>query len=140
MPALAPVTIAELARRSGIDIASIRLYEEMGLLPRPRRSRGRSGDSAYHREHFERLAFIKRALDLGFPPETIAELVGVNGGLRTCNDIYQIVQRHLAGLRQGTDQPTAVETTLKNLADACPRKGSSAECTILAALSRPIEC
>ena len=32
MPALAPVTIAELARRSGIDIASIRLYEEMGLL------------------------------------------------------------------------------------------------------------
>jgi len=64
----------------------------------------------------------------------------VNGGLRTCNDIYQIVQRHLAGLRQGTDQPTAVETTLKNLADACPRKGSSAECTILAALSRPIEC
>jgi len=140
MPAIAPVTIAELARRSGIDVASIRLYEEMGLLPKPRRSRGRSGDAAYHREHFERLAFIKRARSFGLPPETIAELVGVNGGLRTCNDIYQIVQRHLAGLPHAGDQPTPVETTLKSLADGCPKRGSRSECTILAALSRPSEC
>jgi MerR family transcriptional regulator, mercuric resistance operon regulatory protein len=140
MPALAPATIAELARRSGIDVASIRLYEEIGLLPRPRRRRGRRGDAAYHQEHFDRLAFIKRARDLGLPLETIAELVGVNGGLRTCNDIYQIVQRHLAGLRQGPGQPTPMETTLKNLADACPRKGSRSDCVILAALSRSSEC
>lgn len=140
MPAIAPATIAELARKSGIDVASIRLFEEMNLLPRPRRSRGRRGDRAYHREHFERLAFIKRARGLGLPLETIAELLGVNGGLRTCNDVYRIVQRHLAGARQAIDQVASAGTTLKDLADACPRKGSRYDCTILAALSRPLEC
>jgi len=34
MPAIAPATIAELARRSGVDVASIRLYQQIGLLPR----------------------------------------------------------------------------------------------------------
>ena len=140
MPALAAATIAELARKSGVDVASIRLFEEMNLLPQPRRSRGRSGDSAYHREHFERLAFIKRARDLGLSLETIADLLGVNGGLRTCNDVYQVVQRHLAGLPQPADQPTPAEATLKQLADACPRRGSRYDCTILAALSHPLEC
>jgi MerR family mercuric resistance operon transcriptional regulator len=140
MPALAPATIAELARRSGVDVASIRLYEEMGLLPKPRRRRGRSGGAAYHQEHFDRLAFIKRARDLGFPLETIADLAGVNGGLQTCNDIYHIVQRHLAGLRQGTDALTPMEIALKNLADACARKGSRSDCVVLVALSQPIEC
>jgi DNA-binding transcriptional MerR regulator len=112
----------------------------MGLLPKPRRRRGRAGDHAYHQEHLERLLFIRRALDLGFPLETVAELAGVKGGLLTCNDIYQIVQRHLGGLRQGTAKPTPMETTLKTLADACPRKGPRSDCAILAALPRPIEC
>jgi MerR family transcriptional regulator, mercuric resistance operon regulatory protein len=140
MPALAPATIAELARKSGIDVASIRLYEAMNLLPKPRRSRGRRGDAAYHQEHFERLAFIRRARGFGLPLETIAELVGVNGGLGTCNDVYRIVQRHLAGLPPTIDPPTSAAATLKTLADACPRMGSRHDCTILAALSRPLEC
>lgn len=88
MPAIAPATIAELARKAGIDVASVRSYEEMGLLPKPRRRRGRSGDFAYHQEHLDRLLFIRRALELGFPLEIVAELAGVKGGLQTCNDVY----------------------------------------------------
>ena len=64
MPALAPATIAGLARSAGVDVETIRSYERMGLLPKPRRRPGRSGDAAYHQEHFERLSFIRRAVDL----------------------------------------------------------------------------
>jgi len=140
MPAIAPATIAELAHRSGIDVASIRLYERIGLLPKPRRRRSRSGDAAYHQEHLDRLVFIRRALDLGFSLQDIAELTGVKGGLQTCNDVYQIVERHRAGLRRRIDELTQMESALKALADACPKQGSRSDCTILAALSRPPGC
>lgn len=140
MPASAPATIAELARRSGVDVAMIRLYEKMGFLPKPRRRRSRSGDAAYHQEHFERLMFIQRAFDLGFSLESIAELTGIGGGLRTCNDIYHIAERHLADLRQRIDELTRMEARLQQLASACPRKGARSDCAILTALSRPDEC
>ena len=68
MPALAPATIAGLARATGIDVASIRFYERLGLLPKPRRRVG--GRAAYHREHLERLTFIA-ALKLGFSLEAV---------------------------------------------------------------------
>jgi MerR family mercuric resistance operon transcriptional regulator len=140
MPAIAPATIAELARRSGVDVASIRLYERVGLLPKPRRRRGRTGDAAYHQEHLERLVFIRRAVDLGFSLEDIAELAGLKGGLQTSNDVYQIVERHRAGLRRRIAELTRLEAAVKALADTCPKKGPRSDCPILAALSRPVEC
>jgi MerR family copper efflux transcriptional regulator len=140
MPANAPATIAELARRSGVDIVSIRLYEKMGLLPRPRRRRGRTDDAAYHQEHFDRLMFIERALALGFSFEAIGRLAGVNGGLQTCNDVYQIAERRLAEVRRRIAELTTMESRLEALAAGCARTGPRSNCTLLAELSRTAEC
>jgi len=134
MPAIAPATIAELAHKAGVDVASIRSYEEMGLLPCARRRRGRSGEFAYHQEHLDRLLFIRRALDLGFPLEAVAELANVTGALQTCNDVYQIAERHLMDLRRRIAELQRMEATIAGLAAACPRKGSRADCAVLAAL------
>ena len=134
MPAIAPATIAELARKAGVDVASVRSYEEMGLLPRPRRRRGRSGDFAYHQEHLDRLLFIRRALDLGFPIETVAELAGAKGGLQTCNDVYQVAERHLADLRERIAQLQRAEATVVNLMESCARTGGNNACKLLAVL------
>jgi MerR family mercuric resistance operon transcriptional regulator len=55
--------IGELSRRTGCNIETIRYYERIGLLPHPRRSgRYRNYDPA----DAERLAFIRRARELGF--------------------------------------------------------------------------
>ena len=140
MPAIAPATIAELARKSGVDVESIRLYERIGLLPEPRRRRSRSGDAAYHQEHLDRLFFIRRARDLGFSFADIAELAGIGGGLQTCNDVYQIVERHRANLRQQVEELAQRESALKDLADMCAKRGARSDCAILALLSRPPEC
>lgn len=136
MQAIAPATIAELARKAGVDVAVVRSYEDMGLIPRPRRRRGRSGDAAYHQEHLDRLLFIRRALEFGFPLETIAELAGVKGGLQTCNDVYRIADRHLADLRKRIADLQRVEATLADLMSACPRKGGSSSCSLLTALKQ----
>jgi len=131
-----PATIAELARRSGVDVASIRLYEKMGLLPGPRRRRGRADDAAYHQEHVDRLLFIERALALGFSFNTIADLTGANGGLQTCNDVYRIAEHRLIEVRRRIAELTKMEAELEALAAGCPRKGSRTDCTLLAELSR----
>jgi DNA-binding transcriptional MerR regulator len=87
MQAIAPASIVELARLGGVDLATVDSYEVVGLLPKLRRRRGRSGDRAYRQEHLDRSMFIRRALEVGFGVPAILDLTDVKGGLRTCNDI-----------------------------------------------------
>jgi MerR family mercuric resistance operon transcriptional regulator len=137
MPALAPATIAGLAKSAGVDVETIRSYERMGLLPKPRRQPGRSGDAAYHREHLERLTFIRRAIELGFTLEAVGELLGLAGGLRTCGDISLVAQRQLSEIRQRIAELSRMEAALAPLAAACPRSGPARDCPLIVALSRP---
>ena len=138
MPALAPATIAGLAKWTGVDVETLRLYERMGLLPKPRRQRGRSGISAYHREHRERLTFIQRATELGFSLEATGELLGLTGGLRTCGDVYQVAERQLAEIRRRIGKLSRIEAALAALAADCPRSGSARDCPLIVTLSRPL--
>jgi MerR family mercuric resistance operon transcriptional regulator len=129
MPALAPATIAGLAQRAGVDVETIRSYERMGLLPKPRRRLGRSGDPAYHSEHLERLTFIRRATALGF---SIAAI----GDLRTCGDVYQVAERQLAELRRRIADLERMEAALAPLIASCPRAGAAHDCPLIITLSR----
>lgn len=137
MPAIAPATIAELARLAGVDVASIRSYEEEGLLPKPRRRRGRSGDPAYHQEHLDRVIFIRRAREIGFSFQAIADLTGASGGLLTCNDAYRIAERQLAEIRCSIAELQEQEAKLSALVGACPNRGPGSDCVILNELRRP---
>ncbi len=135
MPARAPATIAGLARASGVDVASIRSYERLGLLPPPRRGVG--GRASYHREHLQRLTFVRRALELGFSLDAVGELLGLHGGLRTCSDVNEIAKRHLAEIRQNLAEFAHIESVLAPLVEACPRRGGPQDCPLIVALSRP---
>jgi len=64
--------IAEVARRSGFSPATLRYYEDIGLLPEPNRSS--SGYRQYDEHAVERLAFVARAKQLGCTLEEITEL------------------------------------------------------------------
>ena len=71
--------IADVARRSGFTPATLRYYEEIGVLPAAPRTDG--GYRAYDERTLERLAFISRAKQLGCSLEEIAELsVAWDGG------------------------------------------------------------
>jgi MerR family mercuric resistance operon transcriptional regulator len=137
MLALAPATIAGLAKSSSVDVETIRSYERMGLLPKPRRQPGRSNDAAYHREHLECLTFIRHAIELGFSPESIGELLGLAGGLRTCGDAYLVAERQLSEIRQRIADLVRAEAALAQLIAACPRSGGARDCPLFIALSRP---
>lgn len=69
----AGLTIGELAGELQLNPKTIRYYEEVGLLPKPRRSE--SGYRLYSRNEMERLRLVKRAKLLGLSLAEIKELV-----------------------------------------------------------------
>jgi MerR family transcriptional regulator, copper efflux regulator len=70
--------IAEVARRSGFTPATLRYYEDIGLLAPPRRTD--AGYRVYDEASLERLRFISRAKQLGCSLDEIADLVAVWDG------------------------------------------------------------
>jgi len=58
-----PLTVGQLARTTGVPAKTIRYYEQVGVLPVPRRST--AGYRQYSRHDVHRLLFIRRARALG---------------------------------------------------------------------------
>ena len=58
-----PLTVGQLARATGVPAKTIRYYEQVGVLPVPRRSD--AGYRRYSRHDVHRLLFIRRARALG---------------------------------------------------------------------------
>src|SRR6266550_4226214 len=65
------MTIGELARRSRLSASTIRYYEEVGLLPAPRRASGRR---TYDEDAFDRLLVVTFAKKAGFSLREIRQL------------------------------------------------------------------
>ncbi|MDZ4053159.1 MAG: MerR family transcriptional regulator, partial [Phenylobacterium sp.] len=67
------LSIGKLAGRTDVKVPTIRFYEQIGLLPAA--SRTASDRRVYDEAAVRRLAFIKRARQLGFPIEAIRVLL-----------------------------------------------------------------
>ncbi len=69
----AGLTIGEVAGELQLNPKTIRYYEEVGLLPEPRRSE--SGYRLYSRYEMERLRLVRRAKLLGLSLAEVTEIV-----------------------------------------------------------------
>jgi DNA-binding transcriptional MerR regulator len=72
------VSIGELARDAGVSSRTIRYYEELGILPQPRRSPG--GTRKYPREYSGYIAAALALKDLGFRLEEVKPLARLAAG------------------------------------------------------------
>src|SRR5262245_44618282 len=94
------LTIGEAAKTSGVAAKTIRYYEEIGVLPTPRRTG--SGYRLYDQPGVERLRFIRRARALGLPLQQLKTLpTALNGepraGFRP--QLLALVREQLAAVR-----------------------------------------
>ena len=69
------MTRGEVALRTGVNIETVRYYEQRRLIPKPPRSA--SGYRKYTEDYVERIRFIKRAQELGFTLKEIQELLSL---------------------------------------------------------------
>lgn len=116
--ATAPIAISEAARQSGVSARMVRHYEGLGLLPAVARTE--SGYRQYGAPDVHRLRFIKRARDLGFSMDEIAELVSLwNDRDRASASVKQIAQKHLGDLERRIAEMQAMQRTLAELVHCC---------------------
>lgn len=135
MPALATLSFASLADKSGVDADTLRSYDHLRLVSRPRRTN--NGLKLYPADEAERVTFIRRALDLGFSVQSVREMLDISRRKSfSCNDIYAIAERQLSDIRRRVADLKCMEAALAPLVESCPRDGLS-NCTIISALSRP---
>jgi len=91
--------IGDLAKLSDIKPATIRYYEELGLLTAPPRSD--SGYRHYTEATIEELRFIKKGQGLGFSLEEIGEVLKISrAGEAPCAHVIDLAERNLAAAEE----------------------------------------
>ena len=126
--------IGEAARQSGVSAKMVRHYESLGLLPRVARTD--SGYRQYAEADVHTLRFIKRARDLGFSMEEIAELVGLwQNRRRASASVRKVAQKHAEELAQRIAAMQEMQRTLKHLIHCC-HGDERPECPILEELAK----
>jgi DNA-binding transcriptional MerR regulator len=106
--------IGQIAAQSGVPIKTIRYYEELGLL----RSLGRTegGYRQFSLEVLTRLAFIKRAQNLGLSLQEIGEILRVHDqGELPCGEVKEKLEDKLLQIDQQIKQLQTLQAELKGL-------------------------
>lgn len=125
--------IGELARYAGTRVETVRWYEKVGLLAKPTRSEGNY--RLYDEGDRKRLAFIRRARDLGFPLDQVRALLDLaDDRSGDCQRVDTLAGAHLRDVEQRIADLQALRDELATLLASCAG-GTVARCKILESLS-----
>ena len=117
-----PLTIGQVAKRSGIGIETIRFYERKGLVEEPPRTD--SGYRQYPEDVVARIRFIKRAKELGFKLSEISELLSLRVAPdTTCLDVRKQTELKITDVEERIRALQKIKTALKKLAASCVGTG-----------------
>jgi len=128
---MAGLTIGKFAADGGVSVETVRFYQRRGLLSLPER-RG-SGFREYTEADQWRLAFIRRARQLGFTLAEIRDLLGPAGSSaagRSTDDITKAAETKLAAVAAQIAELTELQCRLRRLVQVCSH-GSRDDCIAL---------
>jgi Cu(I)-responsive transcriptional regulator len=130
------MNIGQASNASGVSSKMIRYYESIDLIPPS--ARRDSGYRDYGAADIYRLAFIRRARDLGFSIDQIRDLLRLwSDGHRSSAEVKTIALEHVAELKQRARHLDEMAAALKHLASAC-EGDSRPECPIIKGLEGKI--
>jgi Hg(II)-responsive transcriptional regulator len=125
------LTIAGVARASGVGVETVRYYERRGLVPQPQRGAG--SYRYYQADHVRRIRFIKRAQDLGFTLQEISSLLKLEDGTDR-RSIRRIAGARLEETRRRITDLKRMEGVLAHLLHDCEAHAKAPRCPIIAAI------
>ena len=109
-----PLLIGQVTSLSGIPIRTIRYYESLGLLQSSGRTEG--GFRQFSSDVLTRLAFIKRAQNLGLSLEEIRDILQVyDQGQPPCGEIKEKLQEKLLQIDQQIQQLLTLRSEIGEL-------------------------
>ena len=131
-----PMNIGAAAAASGVSAKMIRHYEELGLIPKARRTM--SGYRMYGEADVHTLRFIRQARDLGFSTKQINALLGLwRDRRRPSSKVRLLAQEHIQELDRKLADLHAMKATLEHLVHCC-HGDDWPECPILETLASPV--
>ncbi len=130
---MAGMCIGQAAERSGCTVATVRHYEDEGLLKGI--GRAPNGRRVYGWPDIHRLRFVRRCRDLGFSIDDVRSLLGATDALSPdCLAVRDMAVAHIDRLRVMRAEIDALEQSLSSLANTCNEAcatGRSSVCTIV---------
>ncbi|MBI2257197.1 MAG: Cu(I)-responsive transcriptional regulator [Proteobacteria bacterium] len=127
------MSIGAAAKASGVSAKMIRHYESIGLLPTAQRSNGNY--RLYGEQDVHNLRFIHRARSLGFPLETIRELLALwRNRQRASGQVKKLALTHVESLEAKIREMQEMAAALKHLAHNC-HGDDRPDCPILEGLA-----
>jgi DNA-binding transcriptional MerR regulator len=124
------MTIGQLSKITDISVQTIRYYESLKLLPKPkvRESKYRVYDNSY----IARLAFIKKAKELNFTLSEIKSIISFD----ECSDMNKLTTLKLESIRKKIDDYKVMKKKLEQLLKVCPNSGSVENCSIIKSIKK----
>lgn len=129
------MNIGQAARRSGLSAKMLRHYEQIGLLRLA--ARGANGYRHYAEADLQRLAFIRRARDLGFSLEETGRLLALwDDRERASADVKALALQHIDALERRIAELAGLRDSLRELVEHC-QGDARPDCPILHGLAGP---
>lgn len=129
----APWTRARLAALAGVNLETVRYYEQQKLLPVPERTP--AGYRLYRQEHLMRLKFIRKAQSLGFTLNEIRELLLLRSQTRKSSKrVKDLAEHKIADIEHKIRDLQRMQIALQHISSSCDGKGTTDSCPILMAL------
>ena len=124
--------IGELGEMTGTTAPTIRYYEEIGLLPDPRRV---NGQRRYDDDDVRRLTFIRRCRDFDFSVGQVRGLLELaKDNDRSCLEARDLAETHLAAVHAKIVDLCTLERSIAQLiltSRAVCAGGPGTECVVL---------
>jgi DNA-binding transcriptional MerR regulator len=124
---MAGLTIGKFAAAEGVGVETVRFYQRRGLLPLPERQD--SGFRHYSEADQWRLAFIRRARQLGFTLGEIGELLGP-AEARSTDEIVRAAGAKLEAIEKQVRDLAVLRCKLRRLVQVCEH-GDGDDCVAL---------
>ena len=122
------LTIGILAKRSGVNVETVRYYQRRGLLQEPSKPAG--GYRQYSLETVKRVRSIKRAQTLGFTLEEIGGLLELDER-KACLETREFAAQKLTLIEEKISDLSRIKKALSRLVRACDVSSVGEPCPII---------
>lgn len=123
-------SISLLAKSAFVGVETVRYYERRGLIVQP--DKPPQGCRRYPEATLKRIQFIKRAQDLGFTLDEIANLLSLSDS--NCATVQGLARHKLANVRDKIRDLLRLETVLSALVSQCATNTDQNPCPIIESL------
>lgn len=122
--------IGQLAKKTGIQVETIRYYEKEKLLSAPERDS--SNYRRYSEKHIEELLFIKNCRAFDMSQQEIHHMRAIiNDPRRRCDAIHQVVTDHIAHIDERIQELQSLKAQLKVVQEGCQHNHQAINCAIV---------